>query len=165
MSTRRGNYPKQVISAVPDPSRRNGGPGGPPGADLRLGDMSAAARIVQRLPNSTPASVDAKRWLVADLCRLVGAQLNGTPPPKPAPAPATFPCGRRLSPRLRQTLEHLLAGDSEKQVAAKLRISPHTLHGYVKALYHGFDLSSRGELLSRVLRANGGGGRSPENAS
>lgn len=53
-----------------------------------------------------------------------------------------------LAPRLQQTLALLLEGDSEKQVAYKLGISPHTVHNYVKALHQRFDVSSRGELLA-----------------
>lgn len=56
-----------------------------------------------------------------------------------------------LSPRVRQTLQRLLAGDSEKQIAAHLKISPHTTHVYVKAIYRQLNVSSRGELLARFV--------------
>lgn len=65
-----------------------------------------------------------------------------------------------LSPRLQQTLERLLAGDSEKQVARQLHLSPHTIHDYVKALYRHFGVSSRAELIISCLdpkRRNNGG--------
>src|SRR3954466_10347413 len=39
-----------------------------------------------------------------------------------------------LSPRVRQTLDRLLEGDSEKQVAQRLKLSQHTVHVYVKLL-------------------------------
>jgi DNA-binding CsgD family transcriptional regulator len=55
-----------------------------------------------------------------------------------------------LPPRLSQTLAALLAGDSEKQIAIKLNLSPHTIHNYVKALHQRFDVSSRGELLAKA---------------
>ena len=54
-----------------------------------------------------------------------------------------------LSPRQRQTLQHLLDGSGEKQIAARLGVSPHTVHHYVKVLYRHFDVSSRSELLAR----------------
>ena len=57
-----------------------------------------------------------------------------------------------LTPRLRQTLECLLEGDGEKQVALKLGLSRHTVHEYVKALYRRFRVNSRGELLATCLR-------------
>ncbi|MEL7240069.1 MAG: helix-turn-helix transcriptional regulator, partial [Planctomycetota bacterium] len=55
-----------------------------------------------------------------------------------------------LAPRLAQTLALLVEGDSEKQVAYKLGISPHTVHNYVKALHQRFDVCSRGELLAKA---------------
>ena len=57
-----------------------------------------------------------------------------------------------LPPRLAQTLSELLAGSSEKQIAMKLDLSPHTIHNYVKALHQRFGVSSRGELLARCGR-------------
>jgi DNA-binding CsgD family transcriptional regulator len=55
-----------------------------------------------------------------------------------------------LPPRLSQTLEELLAGSSEKQIANKLELSRHTIHNYVKALHQRFGVSSRGELLAKA---------------
>lgn len=57
-----------------------------------------------------------------------------------------------LSPRQRQTLDHLLAGDSEKQIAAKLQLSHNTVHHYVKALHRHFKVSSRSELLAKWVK-------------
>jgi DNA-binding NarL/FixJ family response regulator len=57
-----------------------------------------------------------------------------------------------LSPRLRETLECLLEGDSEKQAALRLGVGVRTLHEYVVAVYRHFGVSSRGELLARFLR-------------
>lgn len=61
-----------------------------------------------------------------------------------------------LSARLRQTLERLLAGDSEKQVAASLGISIPTAHEYISAVYRHFGVFARPELMAYFLR------RSPE---
>ena len=58
--------------------------------------------------------------------------------------------GSDLPPRLNQTLTELLNGASEKQIAAKLKLSPHTIHNYVKALHQRFGVSSRGELLAKA---------------
>ena len=55
-----------------------------------------------------------------------------------------------LPPRLGQTLEHLCAGASEKEIARALALSPHTVHNYVKALHKRFDIASRGELLAKA---------------
>jgi len=56
-----------------------------------------------------------------------------------------------LAPRLVRVLEQLLPGHSEKQVAAQLGYSPHTVHTYVKAIYKHFGVNSRSELLAKVL--------------
>jgi DNA-binding CsgD family transcriptional regulator len=55
-----------------------------------------------------------------------------------------------LPPRLAQTLDELLAGSSEKQIAMKLELSRHTIHNYVKALHQRFGVNSRGELLAKA---------------
>jgi DNA-binding CsgD family transcriptional regulator len=68
------------------------------------------------------------------------------------PQPTEPGAAARLSPRQQQTLRHLLAGDSEKQIAEKLSRSPHTVHTYVKAIYRNFRVSSRGELLSLFVK-------------
>ena len=65
-----------------------------------------------------------------------------------------------LPPRLRQTLDALLEGDSEKQVAARLGLSRHTVHQYVKALYCRLDVGTRAELMARCLRRRPSGGES-----
>jgi len=53
-----------------------------------------------------------------------------------------------LSEREREILLMLLAGDSEKEVAAKLSRSVHTVHTFVRQLYRHFNVSSRGELMA-----------------
>ena len=53
-----------------------------------------------------------------------------------------------LTPRLQQVLQHLLGGESEKEIAGFLTISRHTVHVHVKALYRHCGVRSRGELLS-----------------
>lgn len=67
-----------------------------------------------------------------------------------------------LTPRLRQTLEFLLSGDTERQVAIKLSLSVHTVHDYVKALYAHFGVSSRTELLAKWMQTGGQFPRRPE---
>jgi DNA-binding CsgD family transcriptional regulator len=56
----------------------------------------------------------------------------------------------RLSRRQSQVLELLRRGLSEKQVAAELDVSTHTVHDYVKALYRAHRVASRAELLAKV---------------
>lgn len=59
---------------------------------------------------------------------------------------------RGLSPRLRQVLKCILAGESEKQVAETLQLTRHTVHQYVGMLYRHFEVASRSELLAYFVR-------------
>lgn len=63
--------------------------------------------------------------------------------------------GHSIPRRLRQTLEGLLSGQSEKQIARSLAISQHTVHVYVKQIYRKYSVSSRGELLSLWIKQDG----------
>jgi DNA-binding CsgD family transcriptional regulator len=56
-----------------------------------------------------------------------------------------------LSPRLEETLRGLLAGLAEKEIAAHIGISQHTVHDYVKELYARFHVASRAQLLAALL--------------
>jgi DNA-binding CsgD family transcriptional regulator len=53
-----------------------------------------------------------------------------------------------LSQRERQVLIFLMGGDSTKQVAKRLNLSPHTVGDYVKSIYRQLGVNSRGELLA-----------------
>jgi DNA-binding CsgD family transcriptional regulator len=134
----------------------------------RTVDMRSLVTLVTRAtpPVDGNDAAARKRKLVAELCKVVGAHVSGAAAPAaparadaPAPdstagaqAPSAVTAGLGLSPRLRQTLDRLLAGDSEKQIAVRLRISPHTVHVYAKQLHKRFGVSSRGELLARFVR-------------
>jgi len=56
-----------------------------------------------------------------------------------------------LPRRARQTLNYLLRGDSEKQIATRLKLSRHTVHDYVKLVYKRLMVSSRAELMAKCL--------------
>jgi DNA-binding CsgD family transcriptional regulator len=64
-----------------------------------------------------------------------------------APAPSSIAV-RQLSDAQRRVLGHLLTGLSEKEVACKLEISPHTVHNHVKEIYRKMSVNSRPELLA-----------------
>ncbi|HSZ59213.1 MAG TPA: LuxR C-terminal-related transcriptional regulator [Tepidisphaeraceae bacterium] len=111
-------------------------------ASSRLGDVSAMSRVVRALPPPPSDAVAQKRRMVAEFCHLLGARYS-------RPLTRSIP---GLSNRHAETLERLLAGDSEKQIATRMGVSRNTVHVYVTALYRHFDVSSRGELLARFVR-------------
>jgi len=63
--------------------------------------------------------------------------------------PGTQPAEPGLPFQLEQVLRCLLVGESEKQVAARLGLSPHTVNRHIQRLYRRFDVHSRAELLFR----------------
>lgn len=58
---------------------------------------------------------------------------------------------RPLSQRREQTLQLLLAGCSEKEVAAQMGITRYTVHEHVKRIYRIFAVTTRAELMARLL--------------
>lgn len=68
------------------------------------------------------------------------------------PAPSQQP--ELLSAREQEVMSLLVDGLSEKQVAARLTLSPETVHTYVKRLYTKLRVRSRGELLARAAKGD-----------
>ncbi len=66
-----------------------------------------------------------------------------------SPAPLA-PAADVLTAREREVAQGLGQGLSEKQLAARLGITVHTVHTYVKRLYRKLHVNSRTELLRRV---------------
>jgi DNA-binding CsgD family transcriptional regulator len=127
--------PSSVASSQAQPSPVFGGAG--------------PVRSAESRTHPTPANL-RKRQMLAELCRLIGAQVGAGGLTRQLSEDPS------LSPRLRQTLERLLAGDSEKQIAAHLRLSHNTIHVYVKALHRHYNVSSRGELLAHFVKRSHG---------
>jgi DNA-binding CsgD family transcriptional regulator len=104
---------------------------------------------------------DARQCRLMALLNRELARLRGT-----KLAPSGEISVTELPPRLREVLIRLMQGDSEKQIAQRLAISPHTVHDYIKQMHARFGVRSRGELLARCrnywpvleLLASGQGG-------
>ena len=108
----------------------------------RLGDIGALVHAYKSVRAPIVGDgVQRCRRLVANFCLMLGEQM--------IEGKQGVRGGEPLSPRERQTLELLLTGHAEKQIANQLSISRHTVHVYVKSLYKRFDVNSRGELLAR----------------
>jgi DNA-binding CsgD family transcriptional regulator len=55
-----------------------------------------------------------------------------------------------LPPRAQDTLDVMLTGATDKEIAAQLRISPHTVRQYVKVILRTYGVSSRGQLIAQA---------------
>ena len=69
-----------------------------------------------------------------------------------------------LGGRLLQIRDELLAGRATKEIAWRLRLSRHTIHHYMHAVYVHYGVSGQPELMARLRSAatearHGGGGR------
>ena len=106
--------------------------------------LRACVALFRRPPG--PAGFTARESAILDLFHAESAWLY-----RPD-VPLVSPAGMALTPRQRETLQLLLAGHGEKQIAANLRLSPNTVHHYVKAIHRHFKVSSRSELLARWVR-------------
>jgi DNA-binding CsgD family transcriptional regulator len=60
---------------------------------------------------------------------------------------------RRLSPRQFETLRQLREGLADKEIAARLGISPHTVNHYTKQIYRQFGVQSRAALVAKLAGA------------
>jgi DNA-binding CsgD family transcriptional regulator len=60
------------------------------------------------------------------------------------------PTKLKLTPRQMATLALLKEGFSHKTIAVQLRLSPNTVHGYIKEIYRYFGIHSHAELLKRI---------------
>jgi DNA-binding CsgD family transcriptional regulator len=81
-------------------------------------------------------------FLHAELTSQIGRSLARFDEPRPS----------ALAPRAREVLRCVLEGDGDKQIAARLDLSRHTVNQYLKTIYRHFEVSSRAELLARWIR-------------
>lgn len=130
---------------------------GPSGADGMMycvlpvpgssGDLSGLALV---RPVRDRDFTSRQRAFVHELHEKITALINGPLAGFRDPSPAA------LLPRVRQTLQCLLEGDSDKQIAARLGLSWHTVNQYVKVIFAHFGVSSRAELLARWINRGWG---------
>jgi DNA-binding CsgD family transcriptional regulator len=57
-----------------------------------------------------------------------------------------------LSPRQQQVLAELKLGRTESQIAKRMRVSYHTVHSHVMAVYRHFSVRSRAQLMAQWVK-------------
>ena len=60
-----------------------------------------------------------------------------------------------LSEAQQRVFDELLSGLPEKAIARRLRLSTHTVHNHIRAIFRHYEVHSRAELLARHLRDQG----------
>jgi DNA-binding NarL/FixJ family response regulator len=111
--------------------------------------ISGAGRISARAAKAAGASgFVPKDWSAADIARAVRMVGLGVTVFQPhAPADAT-----PLSPREREVLELVAAGGTNREVAAALHLSPHTVKDLTSSLYRKLGAKNRADAVRRAER-------------
>ena len=118
--------------------------------DSRPEELVAAMRSA--LAGGAPISAAAAAHLLRRL-RAVDAQAGAAPAPVPGAPPPPPVDDFGLTPREKETLELLARGFSQKEVARKLDISPHTVGAHVKAIYSKMAVNSRSEAVFEAVQS------------
>jgi DNA-binding NarL/FixJ family response regulator len=96
-------------------------------------ELFAALKLVQA--GGSPIS--------SGIARLVAQAFHAPPPAAPVSDSAT------LSERERQVLDLLSHGHPEKQIADRLKISPHTVHTYIRRIYEKLHVHSHAQAVAK----------------
>jgi two-component system response regulator DesR len=118
--------------------------------ELRVLLISGAGRISVSTARACGASgFVPKDWPAADIARAVRMVALGIALFEPAPAPAPQLV---LSGREREVLERVAAGATNREIAAQLHLSPHTVKEHTSALYRKLEVRNRAEAVQRAQR-------------
>ncbi len=135
----------QVLGAVFQAVAASGEPGPVLFAGPRVLGVLADARWVGRLPED--AVLQLRQW--ADRAQALRVD---APAADAAPAAQAAPAGQALaalSPREAEVLARIAAGDSNKLIARRFDLSPHTVKRHVANILDKLGLDSRGQAAAR----------------
>ena len=121
-----------------------------PGVKVLL--ISGAGRISNSAARACGAAgFVSKDWPAADIARavrMVGLGMSMFEPDEEQSAPA----GPGLSQREREVLELVATGATNREIAAQLHLSPHTIKEHTSALYRKLEARNRADAVQRAQR-------------
>jgi len=118
--------------------------------ELRVLLISGAGRISDTTARACGASgFVPKDWPAADIARAVRMVALGMALFEPPPA--VF-AQIALTGREREVLERVAGGATNREIAASLHLSPHTVKEHTSALYRKLDVRNRAEAVQRAQR-------------
>jgi two-component system response regulator DesR len=119
--------------------------------DLRVLLISGAGRISAATARACGASgFVPKDWPAADIARAVRMVALGMALFEPPPAEGAG--GPQLTGREREVLERVAAGATNREIAAELHLSPHTIKEHTSAVYRKLSVRNRAEAVQRAQR-------------
>lgn len=104
-----------------------------------------AMMLIMHQPLAAPERLELVNLLVSHLSKALFASLSWQVYPTPLGEPFTT-----LTEREWVVLCGLRSDDGEKQLADRLRLSPHTLHSHIKSIYRKMGVQGRLPLLQRL---------------
>jgi two-component system response regulator DesR len=107
------------------------------------GRMSPAAARAAGASGFVSKDLEARE--VVRAVRLVGLGMTVFPPKSEQPAPL-------LSEREREVLDLIAAGSTNREIATRLFLSPHTVKEHTSALYRKLNARNRAEAVQRAQR-------------
>ncbi len=107
------------------------------------GRMSPAAARAAGASGFVSKDLEARE--VVHAVRMVGLGMTVFPPKSDQPAPL-------LSEREREVLDLIAAGSTNREIAARLFLSPHTVKEHTSALYRKLNARNRAEAVQRAQR-------------
>ena len=111
--------------------------------------ISGAGRMSPAAARAAGASgFVSKDWEAAEIAsavRMVGLGMTMFPPKAEQPAPL-------LSEREREVLDLIAAGSTNREIAQRLYLSPHTVKEHTSALYRKLRARNRAEAVQRAQR-------------
>ncbi len=119
--------------------------------ELRVLLISGAGRISATTARACGASgFVPKDWPAADIARAVRMVALGMALFDPPPAEGAG--GPQLTHREREVLERVAAGATNREIAAELHLSPHTIKEHTNAVYRKLAVRNRAEAVQRAQR-------------
>jgi two-component system response regulator DesR len=118
--------------------------------ELRVLLISGAGRISVTTARACGASgFVPKDWPAADIARAVRMVALGMALFEPEPPPLAQLV---LTNREREVLERVAGGATNREIAAQLHLSPHTVKEHTSALYRKLEVRNRAEAVQRAQR-------------
>lgn len=101
--------------------------------------------VLGRSPKRKPFN-DREKQLILYAHQMIGKLIGGPLARFTEPSPSELP------PRPRAVLQLIMQGESDKQIANKMQLSPFTINQYLKLIYSHFGVHSRPQLMARWIR-------------
>lgn len=137
----RGDRPHVGLGDVP-----------PAGLDLLLAVTRATSRLLEQLGADVPlASAIAQPRTLREACRTVELQVAATRLLRSPRARGSLMDPRATSPAAGEVLNRLLRGQSEKEIAAWLSLSPDLIRALARSIYATYGVRGQPELIAQFI--------------